>query len=80
MDLISAERHWPRTTPMKPTQGGKRAGAGRKPTGTETRVRRSITLEPSAWARLDEEASGKGVSASELVNRFALKIKNSPPR
>jgi predicted DNA-binding ribbon-helix-helix protein len=59
----------------KPTRGGARKGAGRKPRGAETRVRRSITLEPTAWAKLDADALRKGVSASELVNRWALRLR-----
>lgn len=40
---------------MKPTRGGKRAGAGckRKPEGERT-VSRSINLTLAQWARIDE--------------------------
>jgi hypothetical protein len=34
-------------------RGGKRAGAGAKPRGTEKRVQRNINMTPTAWAILD---------------------------
>ena len=37
---------------MKPTRGGSREGAGRKPTG-RTVTTSSINLPPAMWAKLD---------------------------
>lgn len=64
-------------TPKPTGRGGPNRGQGAKIRGKEKRVRRSITLEPTAWAKLDAEGSKNGVSASEIVNRMALEIKTT---
>jgi hypothetical protein len=46
---------------MKPTHGGKRPNAGRKPgtgSGRKT-VSRSVSLTPEQWGKLDRISSGK---------------------
>lgn len=55
--------------------GGKRQGAGRKPTGRARRITRSVNLDADTWQRIDASAKHKGISASELVNRWGSKIK-----
>jgi hypothetical protein len=56
--------------PIKPTHGGKRPNAGRKP-GTP---RKSLTIRLSepAMARLDELRDSTGISAGKLVEAMIL--------
>jgi len=58
-----------------PTHGGTRNNSGRKPLGLAKRVTRSINLTRDAWANLDLAAHNRGISASELCNRWATKLK-----
>ena len=60
---------------MKP-HGGKRDGAGRKPIQqSKKRITRSVNLERDAWDKLSAKATKEGISVSELVNRWAKRIK-----
>lgn len=62
---------------MKPTRGGKREGAGRKPlSASQKRITRSVNLEGDAWHKLDAKAAAEGVSASEIVNRWAKRLRS----
>lgn len=58
---------------MKPTHGGKRAGAGKKPTGP-TRVKISLTLSPEADTKAREVARKRGISVSALVDAEILNL------
>lgn len=55
--------------------GGTRDGSGRKITGKEKRVTRSLNLEPSAWQKIDETAAKKEASASDVVNDWAKRLR-----
>tara|TARA_R110000868_G_scaffold59271_3_gene181970 strand:- start:10023 stop:10316 length:294 start_codon:yes stop_codon:yes gene_type:complete len=57
------------------THGGHRKGAGRKPTGKARRIIRSVNLDGEVWQRIDAKAKHKGISASELINRWGSKLK-----
>jgi hypothetical protein len=59
----------------KPTRGGKREGAGRKLSGREKRDTRSLNLEPSAWSKIDAKAAANDMSASDLVNGWAKRLR-----
>lgn len=66
------------TDTPKPTRGGARENAGRltkSPTG-ERRKRVNWTIAPSAAARVKAvaEAEGEGVSASDVVERWAMSL------
>lgn len=63
---------------MKPSnRGGKREGAGRKPlSASQKRITRSVNLEGDAWHKLDAKAVAEGVSASEIVNRWAKRLRS----
>jgi len=52
---------------MKPTRGGKREGAGRKP-GRKV-VSRSVTMEPVLWAKLDKLTDNRSAWIAERVKR-----------
>lgn len=68
-----------RVVDMAPT-GGPRVGAGRpiqSPTG-ERRAKVGWRITPSAAARVAEEAARQGVSASALVEAWALGLAYSP--
>ena len=59
-----------RTAPlkqMKPTRGGKREGAGRKP-GRKV-VSGSVTMEPALWAKLDKLTDNRSAWIAERVKR-----------
>ena len=61
--------------PRKPTHGGKRPGAGRKP----SKAKRSLTIrltEP-ARARLGEIKQATGESASGVLERALLRLKSA---
>jgi hypothetical protein len=62
---------------MKPSnRGGKREGAGRKPlSASEKRITKSVNLEGDAWIKIYAKASLEGVSASEIVNRWAKRLR-----
>ena len=71
------------TDTPKPTRGGAREGAGRlakSPTG-ERRKRANWTIAPSAAARVKAVAEAEGVSASDVVERWAMSLTSagSPP-
>lgn len=62
---------------MKPTRGGKREGAGRKPLSkSEKRITRSVNLEGKAWDNLKAKAQAEVISVSAIVNRWAKKLKS----
>lgn len=61
---------------MKPTRGGKREGAGRKPlSDSKKRITRSVNLEAKAWDNLEAKAQAEEMSVSAIVNRWAKKLK-----
>jgi hypothetical protein len=51
----------------KPTHGGARKGAGRKP--TRTNVNLTVSIPPETKAQILGLAKWQGVSASEIVRR-----------
>ena len=55
---------------MKPTHGGKRPGAGRKPGNPRQSL--SIRLSQPAMAKLDELRESTGISAGKLVESMIL--------
>ena len=56
--------------PIKPTHGGKRPGAGRKPGNPRQSL--SIRISEPAMARLDELRESTGISAGKLVEAMIL--------
>lgn len=58
---------------MKPTRGGSRPNAGRKPTGKNT-VTKSISLVPEMWEKLDKMRGEQTRSAW-----ISSKIKKAKP-
>jgi hypothetical protein len=59
--------------PIKPTHGGKRPGAGRKPGNPRQSL--SIRISQPAMARLDELRESTGISAGKLVEAMILNHK-----
>jgi hypothetical protein len=55
---------------MKPTHGGKRPGAGRKPGNPRQSL--SIRISEPAMAKLDELRESTGISAGKLVEAMIL--------
>jgi hypothetical protein len=60
---------------MKPTHGGKRPGAGRKPGNPRQSL--SIRISQPAMARLDELRESTGISAGKLVEAMILNETNN---
>jgi hypothetical protein len=62
---------------MKPTHGGKRPNAGRKPGSTRGRnvVTRSISMPPEAWRAIDHMRGSdpRGVFIMQKLNLTKLK-------
>ena len=56
-------------------RGGKRPGAGRPPAGDAKRVSRSITLPRQSWEAIDKKAEQQSCSASEIVHRWAKRLR-----
>ena len=56
--------------PIKPTHGGKRPGAGRKPGNPRQSL--SIRISEPAMAKLDELRESTGISAGKLVEAMIL--------
>jgi hypothetical protein len=56
--------------PIKPTHGGKRPGAGRKPGNPRQSL--SIRISRPAMAKLDELRESTGISAGKLVEAMIL--------
>ena len=48
-------------------RGGKRPGAGRKPTADTALIPRTIRLTAEEWARLDAEAKRRGLTSGRLI-------------
>ncbi len=55
-------------------RGGKREGAGRKPTHGVKMDTRSVTLPPDMWGMIDSCAKSMGVSYSEVI-----RLRMTPP-
>jgi hypothetical protein len=55
---------------MKPTHGGKRPGAGRKPGNPRQSL--SIRISQPAMARLEQLRKSTGISAGKLVEAMIL--------
>ena len=55
----------------KPTRGGARPNAGRKPTGP-TRCKLSVTISPAAAANIRTAAKRDGVSVSSIADKLFL--------
>jgi hypothetical protein len=53
----------------KPTRGGSRPGAGRKPRGEQVRRRLNTTLTPEVIAAIERRAQADGISLSEALDR-----------
>lgn len=53
----------------KPTHGGKRQGAGRKPDGDEKKVTTSVTITPTVKRWLDEQENSNGFVVESLIRR-----------
>jgi hypothetical protein len=62
----------------KPTHGGARKGAGRKPKGRASRVNLTVSLPPSVKWLIQVLAENEGVSASEIVRRRFAGNKRGP--
>lgn len=62
-------------------RGGKRENAGRHPISGENRAPAGLRITPTALARLKAAAAREGVSANELVERWAMSLTTagSPP-
>lgn len=61
--------------PLK-KRGGKREGAGRKPLSADLkRITGSVNLEQAAWDKLKAKASQSKASVSEIINRWAKRLK-----
>jgi hypothetical protein len=58
---------------MKPTHGGKRPGAGRKPGNPRQSL--SIRISEPAMARLEQLRESTGISAGKLVEAMILNHK-----
>lgn len=58
----------------KPTRGGARKGAGRKPTGRKG-VSLTVNISPESKANIEAKAASKGLSASALVDAWAKRLK-----
>ena len=56
--------------PIKPTHGGKRLGAGRKPGNPRQSL--SIRLSQPAMARLNQLREFTGISAGKIVEELIL--------
>ena len=56
--------------PIKPTHGGKRPGAGRKPGNPRQSL--SIRISQPAMAKLDQLRESTGISAGKLVEAMIL--------
>ena len=56
--------------PIKPTHGGKRPGAGRKPGNPRQSL--SIRLSQPAMARLEQLRESTGISAGKIVEELIL--------
>ena len=56
---------------MKPTRGGAREGAGRKPTGA-TRAKISVTVSHEAAANIRRAAKRDGESVSAIADRLFM--------
>jgi len=61
--------------PIKPTHGGKRPGAGRKPGNPRQSL--SIRISEPAMSRLDELRESTGISAGKLVEAMILNETNN---
>jgi hypothetical protein len=61
--------------PIKPTHGGKRLGAGRKPGNPRQSL--SIRISEPAMARLDQLRESTGISAGKLVEAMILNETNN---
>ena len=55
-------------------RGGKRENAGRHPISGENRAPAGLRITPTALARLKAAAAREGVSANELVERWAMSL------
>ena len=55
----------------KPTRGGKREGAGRKPRDTVAQVKCSIAMIPAAWEILDDQRGE--ISRGDHVHKLLVK-------
>ena len=64
--------------PIKPTHGGKRPGAGRKPGNPRQSL--SIRISQPAMARLDELRETTGISAGKIVEAMILNHRPAPTR
>ncbi len=58
---------------MEPMRGGKREGAGRKPTG---RITRTVRVDPELWAWLAEAAADAGESASDRLDAILRRVRS----
>jgi hypothetical protein len=56
--------------PIKPTHGGKRPGAGRKPGNPRQSL--SIRISQPAMAKLEQLRESTGISAGKLVEAMIL--------
>jgi len=61
--------------PSKPTHGGKRPGAGRKPGNPRQSL--SIRISEPAMARLEQLRESTGISAGKLVEAMILNETNN---
>jgi hypothetical protein len=61
--------------PIKPTHGGKRPGAGRKPGNPRQSL--SIRISEPAMARLEQLRESTGISAGKLVEAMILNETNN---
>jgi hypothetical protein len=59
--------------PIKPTHGGKRPGAGRKPGNPRQSL--SIRISQPAMAKLEQLRQSTGISAGKLVEAMILNHK-----
>jgi hypothetical protein len=56
-------------------RGGKRKGAGRKPTDPATkRHNRSVALTLAAWERIESRAAASGRSRNDVIQRWAERL------
>ena len=62
---------------MKPTHGGKRPNAGRKPGNPRQSL--SIRISEPAMARLQQLRESTGVSAGKLVEAMILQLEPDQP-
>ena len=60
---------------MKPTHGGKRPGAGRKPGNPRQSL--SIRISQPAMAKLEQLRESTGISAGKLVEAMILNETNN---